>query len=206
MQVVFEMNDMKKLLQEFKKNMLQERSQTSIDQDAVDVLKFFMTQFKAEPNTPEAHILSQLSIIEDFGLKLINSSGLATGTPEEDVIAGRKISNKFVHEYIENLLIKMGLDKENISGFKAFLKQEVRAPEEIVQASSDLQKREAEAEAAEEKRFQDFDDEEKIKALAVKQTAVGTAKKQQPKSTVIGPEDSEVERRRVIAQGDKTQP
>lgn len=203
MQVVFKMNDMKKLLQEFKKNMLQERSESTIHQDAVDVLKYFVTEFQPEPNTPEAKIISQIQEIENFGTQLNRSSGLVTGTPEEDVIAGRKISNTHVHDYIENLLFKIGLDKENISGFKAFLEQKVEEPEEITQARLDLQKKEAGEEDSEED--SDEDEEERIKVQAAKQTAIGRAKRQQPKSTVISPEDSEITRRRAAAQGNKTQ-
>jgi hypothetical protein len=203
--VVFEMNDMKKLLLEFKKNMLQESATTKYD-DAIAVLKFFMEN-GVEAGTPEAQIVSQLQNALSFARQLDNSPGLTVNSPEEIVVAQRKISNKFVQEQIQNILLKMGMDQKNISGFVAYLKQASPEPEEITKARTDLEKREKEAEEKDSPEPVELGSGD-IAPPKQAGTSIGRAgkRKSAPRPVTMGPEDSEIAARRARAQGDKTQP
>lgn len=138
------MNDMKKLLLEFRKNMLQESATTKYD-DAIAVLKFFM-ESGVEPATPEAEVVSELENALNFAEQYNKSPGLTANSPEEVVVAQRKISNKFVQQQIQDILSKMGIDVSKISDFVKFLNQTTPESQEIQQARTDLEKREKEAE------------------------------------------------------------
>lgn len=141
MQVVFEMNDMKKLLQEFKKNMLQEQSETTKYDDAIAVIKTFM-QSPVKEGTPEAEIVSELQNALNFAEQYNKSPGLILGTPEDDVLAQRKISNKFVQQQIQDILSKMGIDVSRISDFINYLNQTTKTPEEMAKADVEMRAKE----------------------------------------------------------------
>jgi hypothetical protein len=195
------MNEMKKLLLEFKKNMLQEDATTKYD-DAIAVLKFFMEN-GVEPATPQAEVISELENALNFAVQYNNSPGLTANSPEEVVIAQRKISNKFVQQQIQDILSKMGIDVSKISDFVKFLNQTTPESEEIQQARTGLEKREKEAEE------KDISEPVEIGSgdiAPLKGTSIGRAgKRKSPRPVTMGPEDSEITRRRAAAQGNKTQ-
>lgn len=145
------MNDMKKLLQEFKKNVLQE--QTTKYDDAIAVIKTFM-QIPAQPGTPQEELNSELQNALNFAKLYNESPGLKLGTPEEDVIAQRKISNKFVQQQIQDILSKMGIDVSRISDFLQYLNQTTKTPEAMAQADVEMRAKEKEEDEADEKKYE----------------------------------------------------
>lgn len=148
------MNDMKKLLQEFKKNVLKEQEQmTTKYDDAIAVIKTFM-QFPAEPGTPQEELNSELQNALIFAEQYNKSSGLILGTPEDDVVAQRKISNKFVQQQIQDILSKMGIDVSRISDFIDYLNQTTKTPEAMAQADIEMRAKEKEEDEADEKNYE----------------------------------------------------
>lgn len=88
---------------------------SSIHQDAVDILKFFATEYPTKPLTGLSFYKEHMQNIISFAQDYKKSQGISTNTPEEQLKAIRKMSNVKVQDYIRKLLTKMGLVDEAIA-------------------------------------------------------------------------------------------
>lgn len=144
MQVVFEMNDMKKLLQEFKKNVLQEGATTKYS-DAIAVLKFFINAKVSEPT------ISKLTqIIQD------------KSDIEEDLSMIKKTYDDM--QYQANLIgmkvAKLEAQKLFIDQYKSFPSLANDTPEDTIISQKKIQDKFTKQHIADILRKMDFDGDE----------------------------------------------
>lgn len=132
---------MKKLLKEFK-SYLEEESKIA---DAYSVLKLFV-DLGAEPNTPQAEVISNIQNILNFSDRYKEAPTLSGDNPRDVVIAQEKISNKYVKDYIVDLLAKNGLPMPKITEFMNYVSQEVEGPEEVSRSAAEYNKEKQEQE------------------------------------------------------------
>jgi hypothetical protein len=98
---------------------------SSMHQDAVDILKYFATQYPTKPLTGLAYYRAHMQEILNFAKQYETSQGISTDTPQQELQAIRKMSNVKVQDYIRKLLNKMGLVEEVIVAIDDVLDQAI---------------------------------------------------------------------------------
>ncbi len=133
MLVEFDMTqEMKKLLESFRKNTLTEAIDfgggTTKYVDALTVIKLMLSE-RAPGDNAAAKVLARLDQILNFATQ-VNKIQIPDMSSEEDIMAMQnKISNKIVQQRIQDELQKIGLEPELISSFLEYIREVAPAPE-----------------------------------------------------------------------------